>query len=184
MGNRGTLTQQEKTYVRTVGRKRYESKRARGIPARRPDGSQCTLENDIESTGAEYFAARHFGCEFREEITSGGDGGFDFRVAGHTVESVWLGEHKWTGAPRRTGHLIVDPAQPQRWAEIYVSVRGSVESGFEIVGWTRHGELVVLRKKDFGYGERFAMHINDLYKSDLRELERAAESAHAEGEAA
>lgn len=156
--------------ISKIGRARFESKRVSGISDKRSDGSRCSLENDIEATAAEYYAARYLQCRFNQDIYAHGDGGFDFEFK-LKIEAIWLGIGK-DGAPRRSGHLIVNPHEPQRWADLYVVVSGSVVSGFEISGWASHRQLTAAPRKDFGYGERFAMHVDDLNKNDIRKLKK------------
>jgi hypothetical protein len=164
------LSESEIEKLQNIGAKRYGSKRAVGISSTRSDGSVCTAENDIESSAAEFVVGKHLECPFNDEIYTHGDGGVDL-VLELKVDAVWLGVNK-AGKPRQTGHLIVNPHEPQRWSDIYVVVKGSIEEGFEIVGWTTHSKLTSLPQKDFGYGERFAMHIDKLFKSDLRKIKR------------
>ena len=105
------------------------------------------------------------------ETGSDGDGGSDFTL-NLGVEAIWLGAEK-NGTPRTTGHLIVNPEDKQRWADLYIVVQGSIETGFKIIGWTTHKKLIKQPRKDFGYGEKFAMHVDDLYKTDLNLLKKA-----------
>ena len=83
-----------------------------------------------------------------------------------------MGVDKKTGKPRIGGNLIVNPHEPQRWADIYVVVQGSIKTGFHIVGWTTHNELIKRPKVDFGYGDRFRMPVEDLYDFDLLDFRR------------
>lgn len=148
---------------------RYHEKRAAGLSPIRSDGSITSAENDRQSAAAEEFAARELDAEFNGDVYARhGDGGHDFTVIGpsgtsYTVEVVWLGF-------RSSGHLIVNPHESHRWADLYVVVSGSVQDGFRMVGWMRHGDLVARPKKDFGYGPRFAAHIDDLspFKGKLK----------------
>jgi len=149
-----------KELIKALAKARYLSKRAAGISSFRYDGSKCSEENDINATGAEYFAAQQYGCPFNATIGVKGDGGSDFTLP-LSVEVIWLGVQK-NGKPRDKGHLIVNPDEPQRWADIYVVVRGSIDVGFEEVGWVSHNALVKLPKKDFGFGEKFACDISYL----------------------
>ncbi|MFW9878245.1 MAG: hypothetical protein ACFFG0_34625 [Candidatus Thorarchaeota archaeon] len=141
------------------------SKRNAGISGVRADGSSCSIENDMNATGAEYFAAQQYNQPFNASVGENGDGGSDFTLQ-LSVEVVWLGVQP-DGTPRDKGHLIVNPDEPQRWADIYVVVKGSVDSGFQEVGWITHNALVNLPKKDFGYGEKFACDIQDLKSPKL-----------------
>jgi hypothetical protein len=153
-----------------IGEQRYRNKRACGVSRVRKDGSLCDQETDRQSTAAEKFAADQFGVPFDDRICSGGDGGPDFRLplvhpAGGikymTANVKWLG--KAYGRPRQKGHLIVNVDEPQRWAELYVSVRGSIETGFELIGWTKHEELIKRPTQDFRYGPKYAMPVEDLW---------------------
>jgi hypothetical protein len=150
------------------GRARYASKRKAGIPEFRKDGSKTSASNDIEAAAAEYFAALHYDRPFNDEVTTTGDGGADFFLNEKSVEVIWLGQTQYK-KPRKNGHLIVNPHEPHRWADLYVIVRGSIETGFDIAGWTTHEELLAKPRKDFGYGERFAMNITDLRQTDMEE---------------
>lgn len=143
------------------GYDRWQAKRERGIAAARKDGSLTDPETDRQAFAAERAAAELLGCRFNDAIYADGDGGHDF-VFGLTVEVVWLGCYAGTRNPRSEGHLIISPAEPHRWADIYVVMAGSEETGFRCLGWTTHKQLSKLRK-DFGYGERFAMHTRDLW---------------------
>ena len=173
MEGQTVLSQMTKEELIEHGKARYASKRKAGIPVQRTDGSQTSINTDIEAAAAEYFAAMHYGQEFNKEVTIKGDGGADFWIpmegTQKSVEVIWLGKTRF-GKPRKNGHLIVNPHEPHRWADIYVVVRGCIDDGFEIVGWTTHAQLVAKPKKDFGYGNRFAMNINDLEKNELKEL--------------
>lgn len=154
------LNEHEKKLIELLAEARYRSKRAAGISGHRYDGSECSIENDINATGAEYHAAQYFGQPFDATVGRSGDGGFDFALP-LEVEVVWLGVQP-NGTPRDQGHLIINPEEPQRWADVYVVVKGSVDEGFEIVGWITHTALIKLPKKDFGFGEKFACNITDL----------------------
>ena len=148
-----------------LAKARYLSKRAAGISGYRTDGSECSIENDINATGAEYYAAQQYGQPFDATVGRKGDGGSDFTLP-LTVEVVWLGVQK-DGKPRDKGHLIINPDEPQRWADIYIVIKGSVDDGFEEAGWITHTALVSLPKKDFGFGEKFACDITHLKKPEL-----------------
>jgi hypothetical protein len=155
----------DRELVETLARARYLSKRAAGISGHRYDGSECSIDNDINATAAEYYAAQQYGQPFDATVGKKGDGGSDFSLP-LSVEVVWLGVQK-DGKPRDKGHLIVNPDEPQRWADIYIVIKGSVDEGFEEVGWIPHTALVNLPKKDFGFGEKFACDISMLKKPDL-----------------
>lgn len=150
------------------GKARYASKRKAGISEFRTDGSRTSAYTDVQAAAAEYYAANEYGCEFNDEVTVKGDGGADFFLNGKSIEVIWLGVTRY-GEPRKNGNLIVNPHEPHRWADVYVVVKGSTDVGFEIAGWTTHEELIAKPRKDFGYGTRFAMNINDLHKTDLKE---------------
>jgi len=155
----------DRNLVDALAKARFHSKRSAGISDTRYDGSKCSVDNDLNATGAEYFAAQEYGQPFNATIGKRGDGGADFHLP-LSVEVVWLGVQK-DGKPRDTGHLIVNPDEPQRWADIYIVIKGSVDEGFEEVGWVSHKMLTSLPKKDFGYGKKFACHISDLKKPHL-----------------
>jgi hypothetical protein len=159
------MNETEKELVAVLAKARYFSKRAAGISGHRYDGSECSIDNDINATAAEYFAAQCYDQPFDVTVGRKGDGGSDFALP-LTVEVVWLGVQK-NGQPRDKGHLIVNPDEPQRWADIYVVIRGSVDTGFEEVGWMPHNILVTFPKKDFGFGEKFACDISQLKKPEL-----------------
>lgn len=142
------------------GEGRYHVKRAAGISPVRSDGSICDPENDRQAAAAEQYAANAMGCEYNASITVHGDAGHDF-VFSLTVEVVWLGARP-DGAPRTSGHLIVNPDEPHRWADLYVVVAGSAEAGFSIAGWTTHARLAGYPLRDFGYGPKMAMPTSDL----------------------
>lgn len=142
---------------------RYYIKRAAGISPTRRDGSECDPETDRQSGAAEQYAAELCGCAFNDTISVSGDGGFDFRLGdGREVDAVWMGFYAGTANPRRSGHLLINPDEPHRWAEVYVVIRGSIESGFEACGWTTHEELVAEPKQNKGYGHKYCMHIRKL----------------------
>ena len=151
--------------MKTLAKARYLSKRAVGISNQRYDGSECSIDNDINATAAEYFAAQQYNQPFDATVGKRGDGGSDFSLS-LSVEVVWLGVQK-DGTPRDRGNLIVNPDEPQRWADIYIVVKGSVDSDFEEVGWIHHKALIKLPKKDFGFGEKFACDISQLKKPEL-----------------
>lgn len=144
-----------------TGYDRWRAKRERGIANARTDGSLTDPETDRQAFAAERAAAELLDCRFNDAIYADGDGGHDF-VFGLTVEVVWLGCYAGTQSPRSEGHLIISPAEPHRWADIYVVMAGSEETSFRCLGWTTHKQLSKVRK-DFGYGERFAMHTKDLW---------------------
>ncbi len=157
--------------VKALAEARYLSKRAAGISEYRSDGSECSIDNDINATAAEYFAAQSYDQPFDASVGRKGDGGSDFTLP-LSVEVVWLGVQK-NGQPRDQGHLIVNPDEPQRWADIYIVIRGSVETGFEDIGWISHTALIKLPKKDFGFGEKFCCDIGQLKRPELlRALKR------------
>lgn len=151
---------------------RYFAKREAGLPATRRDGSSTSPETDRQAAAAERFAAGQLGAEFNAEVyATHGDRGHDFTVLGkkgrrrYTVEVVWLG-------PRDSGHLIVNPHEPWRWADVYVLVSGSIEMSFSMSGWISHADLVALPQKNFGYGDRFAARVDELTPFDPRELHK------------
>jgi hypothetical protein len=146
-----------------MGEQRYYSKRASGISPIRKDGSLCDPENDRQSEAAEKYAAERLGAKFNSKIyAASGDGGFDFVWQGDKTEVIWLGYRAGTTEPRIAGHLIVNPDEPHRWATRYISVRGSIELGFRLLGWTTHQRLIQEPKKQFGWGLKFAMHTSKL----------------------
>jgi hypothetical protein len=151
--------------VKALAEARYLSKRSAGISDHRYDGSRCSIDNDINATAAEYFAAQSYGQPFDATVGKKGDGGSDFSLQ-LSVEVVWLGIQK-NGQPRDQGHLIINPDEPQRWADIYIVIRGSVDTGFEEVGWITHTALVQLPKKDFGFGEKYCCDISQLKNPKL-----------------
>ena len=151
--------------IEALAKARFLSKRTSGISEFRYDGSECSVENDIQATGAEYFATQQYNVPFNAGIGKMGDGGSDFTLP-LSIEVVWLGVQK-NGAPRDRGNLIINPDEPQRWADIYIVIKGSIEEGFEEVGWMPHSVLVTLPKKDFGFGEKFACDISQLKKPEL-----------------
>lgn len=156
------LSPDDERLAREVGEARFASKRGAHISDRRKDGSVCSALTDIQAAGAELAAARIYNAPFNDRIHTHGDGGADFLLGGKTVEVVWNG--LWPdGNPRVTGNLIINPHEPQRWAELYILIGGTIETGFQILGWTTHEALTALPKKDFGFGERFAMPVRLLY---------------------
>ena len=116
------LSQEEKDFVTDIANKRFSSKRNAGISSVRKDGSICTSQNDIDATGAEYFAAKHYGEKFDDSISTNGDLGHDFKIKGKTIEVIWLGRDKRSQEPRRSGNLIVNPHEPKRWADRFRSM--------------------------------------------------------------
>lgn len=154
------MNEAEKEFIKTIAKARYLSKRIAGISGVRYDGSECSIDNDVNATGAEYFAAQQYNQPFDATIGRKGDGGFDFALT-LTVEVVWLGVQP-NGKPRDKGHLIVNPDEPQRWADIYIVVKGSIDEGYEEVGWITHTGLIKLPKKDFGFGKKYVCEISQL----------------------
>ena len=154
-----------KELLEALAKARYLSKRSAGISGVRYDGSECSIDNDIHAIGAEYFAAQEYGQPFNSSIGKKGDGGSDFSLP-LSVEVVWLGVQK-DGTPRDKGNLIINPDEPQRWADIYIVIKGSATEGFSEVGWLSHKMLVTLPKKDFGFGAKFACPIENLKSPDL-----------------
>ena len=151
--------------IRALARARYLSKREVGISDVRYDGSECAIDNDINATGAEYFCAQQYNQPFDCTVGKYGDGGSDFCIQ-LSVEVVWLGVQK-DGTPRDKGHLIINPEEPNRWADIYIVIKGSLDTGFQEIGWITHSGLVKLPKKDFGFGEKFCCNITQLKKPEL-----------------
>jgi hypothetical protein len=142
------------------GSERFAAKRATGIPATRYDGSVASATVDREAYAAEKWAAGRLGADFNEEIYADhGDGGRDFTVNGKSAEVVWFGVDK-NGLPRRNGNLIVNPEEPQRWADRYLVVGGSIEAGHYWVGWAKHEDVLAARKKDLGYGPKWVIPLN------------------------
>ncbi len=156
------LSEQEKEFVLDIANKRFSSKRSAGISSTRKDGSICTPQNDVDATAAEYFAAKIYKQSFDDSISTSGDAGHDFKVNGKKVEVIWLGRDKNSGQPRNSGNLIVNPHEPKRWADIYVVVGGGFNEGYNVIGWTDHKSLIALPKRNFGFGDRFAMNITQL----------------------
>lgn len=161
------LSEQEKAFITKIANERFSSKRFAGISERRSDGSICSAQNDIDATGAEYFAAKYYGQKFDDSISTSGDQGWDFMIDGKTVEVVWLGRDKRSSEPRKSGNLIVNPHEPKRWADLYVVVGGGFDEGYNIIGWTDHQSLICMPRVDFGFGRRYAMHINDMNKGPI-----------------
>ena len=153
------------------GADRFHAKRAAGLSGTRFDGTQYDPEVDRQAAAAEHSAAKRMGCEFNSAILPGGDGGFDFEFK-LSVEVYWLG--MVAGRPREQGHLIINPLEPHRFADIYVVVMGSIENGFEIIGWTSH-RVLTQSTKDFGYGPRYCVHTSKLWPIEkLQALRREA----------
>jgi hypothetical protein len=67
------------------------------------------------------------------------------------------------GRPRMHGNLIINPHEPWRHAEIYLVVRGSIQTTFELLGWYVHDLLVRRPERNFGYGPRYWCPIDELY---------------------
>jgi hypothetical protein len=152
---------------------RYLSKRAAGISAVRSDGSVATEENDRQADAAERWAAAALGATYNDAIYADhGDGGSDFTYAGQTVEVVWLGFVAGTSVPRYSGHLIVNPHEPHRHADLYVVVVGSICRGFSLLGCARHSELRA--GSDFGYGPRLALPTRELHPFPRLDASRVA----------
>ncbi len=143
------------------GYDRWEAKRKAGISPVRSDGSLTSAETDTQAFGAEREAAKLLGCKFNDAVYSGGDGGHDFEFS-LSVEVYWIGVDEKTGTPRQSGHLIVNPHEPWRWADLYVVMAGSEQSGYKCLGWTTHKKLTSDEQRNFGYGPRFAMHTSKL----------------------
>jgi hypothetical protein len=158
------LTDKEKLFIKNIAEKRFSSKRNAGISDQRSDGSICSEQNDVDSAGAEYFAAKFYNQVFDDSISVNGDPGHDFKIDGKTVEVIWLGRDKVSNIPRESGNLIVNPHEPKRWADIYVVVGGGFDEGYNIIGWTDHQSLICMQRVDFGFGKRYAMNIKDLNK--------------------
>lgn len=161
------ISQEEKKLIIDTANKRFYSKRNAGISSKRSDGSICTEQNDIDATGAEYFAAKYYNQNFNDTISVHGDDGWDFKINDKTIEVIWLGRDKKNGSPRTTGNLIVNPNEPKRWADIYLVIGGGFDEGYELIGWTDHESLIKKPKVDFGYGKKFAMHISELNKGPI-----------------
>ena len=59
--------------MKTLAKARYLSKRAVGISNQRYDGSECSIDNDINATAAEYFAAQQYNQPFDATVGKRGD---------------------------------------------------------------------------------------------------------------
>lgn len=149
------------------GAERYYAKRKAGLSPVNKSGWESTAEIDRQSAAAESYAASIMGCEFNSEVyATHGDGGFDFKY--ELEVEVYLAMHP------RAQYLIIDNKH-YRWADIYVVVTGSIEEGFEVRGWTSHRRLAQEPLKDFGYGDRLNIKIDDLWSMDrLLGLKREA----------
>ena len=138
------------------GAQRYYAKRAAGIPATGQGSMSPSPERDRQAAAAEKFAADYLGCPFNAEVYSThGDPGYDFI---YPIEVEVYHIQNPTGE-----YLIVFMDKPKAWADVYVVVIGTIETGFNIAGWTTHRELIKRPPKDFGHGKRYAMHIKDLF---------------------
>jgi hypothetical protein len=157
------------------GADRYHAKRQAGISPVRKDGSLTSAENDRQAAAAERYAAEILRCHFNGSVTVKGDGGYDF-VLPLKIEVVWMGINAHTGEPRRAGNLIMNPDEPHRWADIYVVIAGTIETGFTSLGWTTHAVLIEHPLKDFGFGQKLAMPTNKLYGTQHLITLRRAES--------
>jgi hypothetical protein len=141
---------------------RYDAKRNAGISEYRTDGSRTSRNTDIEAGAAEQFVADFFGKEVNREIYARhGDRGVDFKIDAYTVDVVHLGVLD-DGSPRLRGNLLINPHEPWRHADMYIVVRGTTSSGFTIIGWTGHDNLIERQPKDFGFGPRYWMPIGEL----------------------
>jgi len=158
----------------TDGSDRYKHKRNLGVSETRFDGTKYNPETDRQAYAAEEFAAGIFGQKANDKLLRGGDGGTDFKLCGRRVEVYHLGIGK-DGRPRTSGHLIMNPKEPQRFAGLYLVVRGSIEEGFEIAGWASHAALTREPVQDFGYGDRYALPVGKLLPL-LSLLEKVHES--------
>lgn len=155
---------------------RYYAKREAGLPAQRRDGSSTSPETDRQAAAAERFAAHVLGAEFNNQVYARhGDGGSDFTIKGRSVEVVWLGA-RGDAMPRLHGHLIINPEEPQRHADLYVVVAGSIESGFTLVGWATHMQLTSRPLRDFGYGPRYALPTGSLMWFQRHAFKREVQS--------
>lgn len=149
------------------GSERYYAKRKAGLSDRRRDGSITNPHTDRQSAAAEKFICELFRQPFNSNVYKNhGDGGLDFRLLKYTVEVIHLGMINNFTQPRLAGNLIVNPHEPWRWADIYISVRGSIETKFETLGWVPHKELTERPMRNFGYGDRFWWPIDELNSID------------------
>lgn len=144
--------------------RRYHAKREAGISPVRKDGSLTSPVTDEQAAAAEQWACEIFGQPYNSDIyPDHGDEGHDLVVEGFKAEVVWLGYHKGTNQPRTgDGHLIVNPYEPHRHADLYLVVSGSTETGFALEGWAFHTDIEEAPTKDFGYGQKKAIHVKNL----------------------
>jgi len=151
---------------------RFYAKRRAGLSPVRQDGSLVAVNVDRQSAAAEQFGARKFGVEFNDEVWgTHGDDGYDFTVETSRgpvrVDVVWLGfaEPYGTDRPRVSGHLIVNDEKhhPDRRADAYVVVAGTIEAGFMLLGWLAYEELEQHGKKDFGFGMKSCCPVEKLH---------------------
>lgn len=157
---------------------RYHVKRAAGISSTRGDGSARTPGTDKQSGHAEEYAAQMLGSVVDDSITVTGDRGYDFPITVELpsgrqgrlrVEAIWNGfETGSTSRPRLFGNLIINPDDEHRYrnTDIFVLVVGTVEHGFELMGWATWADVKSRPTKSFGYGRKYYVPMHELRKMD------------------
>lgn len=147
---------------------RYYVKRKIGISNCRKDGSFYDPDVDNQAGYAEEFAAKELGSKVNDSVLEGGDNGFDFEIKTISgikrVDVVWNGFIKGTKKPRLNGNLIVNPFEPHRYrnTDVFILVIGSIDDGFKIVGWATTDDVKRRPQKNFGYGNRYWVPIEEL----------------------
>lgn len=151
----------ERVEVIVDGADRYHAKRAAGVSGVKRDGWSGSPDVDREALEVERIAAAKFGVTANEEIYADhGDEGFDFVWFGLKVDAKHMRFPGLNWRSKPSSCLIVNPDEAT--ADIYVAVVGSLDEGFEVVGFCRRETLLAAPRRDFGYGPKLAVLFSDL----------------------
>lgn len=152
----------------TDGADRYRAHREAGWSPVRADGSLFSPDTDREAKSAETWCAHRHGAEGDDRVFGEwGDDGYDFPLrVGDSVALVdvyWLGRWPNGTLRKRDGQHLVKNLFQRHWADLFVVVSGSATEGYDEEGWCSVFELWSQPKKNFGYGDRFAMPVEKLH---------------------
>ena len=165
------MTFDDKMTIKFLAAARYHAKVGNNIPVTLKENCLWHQQDEVQATGAEYFVSQMLQQPVLR-VASGPDGGSGFRI-GLDVRVVWLGVQP-DGKTRRAGIVLIDPLKTHELADIYVFVAGTVDDGFEIMGWTTHADLEEHKLVDYGQGPRLHMPVCQLFTIEhLLRLRRA-----------
>lgn len=157
------------------GEARYWAKRAAGISRVRGDGTIRYPENDRQSAAAEWYGAFRLGLKRNDDVyAKHGDGGTDATLKVRSPS----GKHKTLGVgfvhlgflnnnsqcPRMDGNMLLNSDDYRRYNDthIFIQIRGTYHSGFDLVGWMSATKIFGTKPRDFTHGFKHNMRITAL----------------------